>query len=185
MTRAFLLVIIASIALSACRRHSAPQPVPRRTAYPRVEVMPRDYAVPDSLPLPFGVNTSAAAKVGHRPDGSVWLTIDYEPYGATAYLTFTPVTDATVTEVANNRLHRMALNLGACAAQSYAFETTSGMSATVLQSSTAPGAAVQAIAVSPRWVVSGSTVFPPAAADSIAPLVQAVADDIITALKAL
>ena len=181
MARLWILVA-ALLALTGCQK-AEQAPVPRRTAYPRVEVLPATYALPDSLPLPFKVNSAATATVATQSGGQAWLTIAYPTYGATAYFTFTPVTEATVGEVAGNRLDRMALNLGAASAESYSFATASGMNATVLMSPTAPGAAVQALAVGDGWVVSGSTVFPAAAADSIAPLVEAVTADIIAALK--
>lgn len=179
----FLIYIILWGVLAGCRGEVAP--VPRRTAYPRVELLPQSYAVPQGLPVDFAVNSGARAEVGSQADGSVWLTVSYPGYGATVYLTFTPVTASTADEVVANRAHRMALNLGAAAAESYSFATRSGMQATVLQAPTAPGAAVQALAVGEKWVISASTVFPAAAADSIAPLVQAVTDDLITAIKDL
>ena len=178
------LIAAVCVLMAGCSDAEKP-PVPRRTAYPRVRLLPAEYVVPQGLPLPFAVNAYASASVGEKSDGSVWLTIWYPSYGATAYFTFTPVSAATAAEVMDNRAHRMALNLGAAAAQSYSFATATGMQATVLQSPTAAGAAVQALAVGNGWVVSASSVFPAAAADSIAPMVQAVTDDFITSLKKL
>lgn len=166
--------------------------VPRRTAYPRITTLDSTYAVADGMPVAFATATGAVASRG-RGDGSTaasqWWNIDYPTYGATLYLTFTPVTGSDADAVIDNRAERIALNAGAGTMTVSELTSASGtFGGSIYRSPSSPATPLQFMAVDTarRWVVSGALFFHNASAvsntDSLAPVVDAVERDLIHAL---
>lgn len=161
--------------IAACAK-KAPVPTPRPEAYPRVNLYPPTFhsveitAEPD-LTREILVNDSA--RVVNKQPG--WYDIVYPAYGLTVNCTLTPYT----AEALANRMERIDRNLGDAKAE--AISVTEGI---VL---VAPGALrtpVQFIATdSVNMILSGVAVsnFTPATSvDSVAPIIYAIADEMVT-----
>lgn len=181
------LALCALCALLGACSGAEQRPVPRREAYPRIADYGAEYAVPDSLPLPFKTNARADATTERRADGSVWLSIAYPAYGAVAYCTFTPVDESNMAEVMANRADRMKQNFGSARAEIEEIDGSGGAISTLATSLAVPATPVQFVGAVPGWVLSGAVFFagagPSAPADSIAPMVEAIRADLAKALS--
>lgn len=180
-----MALCIAAAAAAGCSRSDS-RPVPRREAYPRIADYGTDYVVPPGLPLRFKANAGARSAVETRADGSVWLSIDYPAYGAKAYCTFTPVDDSNIAQVMANRADRMKQNFGSARPDIEEIDGAGGAISTLATSLAVPSTPVQFVGAAPGWVLSGAVFFegarPTTAADSIAPMVQAIRADLAKAL---
>lgn len=165
------------------------KPVPRREAFPRIVNMDPVYKVPSELPMVFPVNAKAKVSMEKQADGAIWLTIEYPIYGGLVHCTFTPVNPKKLKALISNRAERMMQNIGNCKAFTENFEGSNGSQISVLSASCAPMAAMQFLAVNPRWVLTGNLSFPGASSaspvDSLAPMVSAISRDLYYALKGL
>ncbi len=179
-----LLAVALAAAVLCCCSDPAPS-VPKRPAYPRVQLYEAQYNMPD-FPVNFAVNSGASAAV-ERGEGSHWLTIDYPRYDATIYVTATPVAnaDAMRAEV-DNRLRRMELNAGSTPVDETK-GSTAGSDWVLTRARGASATPLQFILYPPQgtgWVVSGAAFLKGAIApaDSIAPVINALASDLQYAL---
>lgn len=162
--------------------------VPRRPAYPRLQLPDSAYVSPAELPLGMEINSEATFNMERHDDSGDWLTVSYGIAGAEIYYTFTPVTEATVAGVIDNRLERVSLNLGGNSAELTEFVTPEGLAVRIIEggSATTP---VQFLATdNSSLVVSGSAFVPAldsATRDSLAPVVGMLRRDIIKSLVSL
>ena len=186
MPRSVTALLIALLALLAACGDSQPAPaVPRRPAYPRPALYPQQYAMPE-FPVRFPTN-AAATVTTERASGSHWLTVDYPRYGASLYVTATPVANGSALRAeVDNRLRRMELNAGSVPVD----ETdglTSGGHWTMTRARGASATPLQFIiypAADRGWVVSGAVFLKGqiAPSDSLAPIINALAADLRYAL---
>lgn len=170
--------ITAALLLLTAGCGGRPAATPRQHAYPRVNLYPESYS-PVELPaapvMPL-VNDSARIEI-LSPE---WFDIIYPAYGVRVNCTLS----AYAPDVIANRRERMKRNLGGATAE--AAYLPAGIVVV------APGALrtpVQLLATdSVGWVLSGVAVsnFPPGApADSVAPVINALAKDLTILVNSL
>lgn len=172
-----------AIVLPACRRE--PAAVPRRTAYARVAVLDSNTVQVPDFPLYFPLSCSALV-LSPRP---LWLDVTYPDYGATAHITLTLADGEALDRVKANRLERLMLNAGDRPGRRSEWLTPAGYDVLTLYTD---GSATpwQFVATDDSSaVLSGAVYFAdPAAvanADSLAPMVDAIAADITAALNSM
>lgn len=91
----------------SCTAPDTRVPIPRRTAYPRIEVYDSVYApIPQSRRLNLELNASATTKVLRDSTGILWLDVEYPRYGAVLHLTLTEASGDGLAGVARNREDR-------------------------------------------------------------------------------
>lgn len=183
-----ILALMALTAVAAGCGGKGDKPVPRPQAYPRVEVYSDGYVAADSLPAGFEMaRGTVVADVKPSADGrSLWANINYPLYDATLHLTFTRVDgDDDMMEVTDNRLQRMAMNLGDNSAEEITLTNDAGYNAVVLKSHGRVPTPVQFVSASPSMVVSGAVRFSRENLnpDSLAPVVDALTADVVHAIK--
>lgn len=164
--------------------------IPRRTAYPRIEIYDSAYTAVGQFPINIEVNENAVAQPdsAHTPSANRWLNIIYPRYNATLHCTYSPVDTSTISSVMDNRTERMFLNAGDLTSEFTELNTPSGISGSILVTPDSKVTPVQFIATDrKRWVFSGALYFGNALtdADSIAPVIKAVKRDIIHTIKNL
>lgn len=186
------LAIVFAFSVSECGNDGdASTAVPRRTAYPRIEVYDTVYAAVERLPIVFEVNAAATVSRGLRDgrEDANWINVKYDRYGATLLCTYSPVTPATVADVMDNRIERMSLNAGDMTTDVTTISTLSGVDATVLMTPRAKVTPIQFMATdSATYVLTGALYFDRAAAvdaDSVMPILEAVRGDVIHAISHL
>lgn len=164
--------------LAGCRKQ--PVATPRPQAYPRPALYPQSYqrvAVASAVG-PDSLTVNDSARVLPVADG--WFDILYPAYGIKVNCTLAPYSP----EAMNNRLERIDRNLGGAAAQ--VLSLPAGM---LVVSTSALRTPVQLLAAdSASWMLSAVAVsdFPAsAAADSVAPIIDAVAADMTRLLENL
>jgi hypothetical protein len=170
-------------------------PVPRPTAYPRIDTYPATYTNIELRPLIVQINDSAVAEidtVGKRQSANgQWLSIHYPRYNATIYCTLTNVnsTQAAIATLAN-REERMAMNTGGATTQITELINTVGFSCKMLVTPYGTVTPVQFIATdSASFALSGTLhmqqLTNATANDSIAPIINAVETDVLHLLQSL
>lgn len=168
------LLLIVPIMLAACSQR--PVAIPRPEAFPRVETYPADYHAVEIPPLTIAVNDSADFK--RLSDD--WFNIYYPAYPATVNATILPYSP----DVIANRLERMNRDLGG--SSSTIVELPRGF---VSVAPTALQTPIHFLATdSANWVISGVAVCefsPRTSPDSVAPIIDALAVDIITLVNNL
>lgn len=188
-----LAALVTVATLAACwqgcsRREGA---TPRRRAFPRIEVADTVYRRLAGVEPAIEVNASAAVAADSViGDGSRWLTLTYPQYpGAKLYMTVTPVADARrLREVLDNRAERMALNSGGNTTELTELTTAGGFNAQLLVTPAGTVTPVQFLAYDSAAVVTGAFFLPGggvAAADSLAPVIEAVKTDMLHTLSRL
>ena len=175
MTRrhtATLLSAAILIAASCTGRHDSESSVPRRHAFPRVELLDtaRQHVVANGITLSL---SSSAYAESPRLD---WITARYPSLGATLHLSVSHFDDeSALAEAISNRRQRMALNTGGSTPRTDSFSTTEGW---ICERVTAPervATPVQFIATGPgNTLVSGAFALPGnlTPADSLRPIVE-------------
>lgn len=189
----WLLAIALSVIFSDCSGCSSESvAVPRPVAFPRQRLYDTlRSAVAEAAPVRFYANSSAIVSCPSQGVGSGrWLNISYPLYRAVLYCTFTPVTDADRSDVIDNRLERMGLNVGDLPAQLVSLDSPGGFNSRLLVAPAECVTPLQFLSTDGKgWVISGALYFDDkahaVAADSIAPVVDAVKDDILYALSRL
>lgn len=176
------LLIILCLCLAGCTATERQPAIPRPKAYPRPALYAADYRTYalEFAPSEIAVNKSAVV-TSPKPG---WFDIDYPDYGITVNCTLTPITPQTLSSVLDNRRERMALNL-----EGQYGEMTQWGGITLIVAPVALRTPVQFLATdSASFVLSGVAVgnYPAGTSpDSIAPYVNAVAQDITYMLKQL
>lgn len=190
--RALIPAILAALMATACTSDTTHNPVPRRTAFPRIALHDSVYTPADSLPVHLELNSVLAPHVTLRPDGSAWLTARYPAYNATLYVTVSPVDETTVESVIDNRTERIHLNINGAGMSIEEADNAAGYHSNIVATVSPSSTPLQFIAVKsdrPRWVVSGSVFFDGISAstplDSIKPVHDAVRRDLRHAMLTL
>lgn len=167
-------------------RHGA---APLPPAYPRIELYDTvRTAIAEAAPLIFRANAAATVTTAERGDRqSRWVNIAYPRYKAVIYCTFTPVTDRDRDRVIDNRAERMSLNTGGRPTEIITLESPGGFHSQLLVTQAESVTPIQFLSTDGQgWVVSGAVYLEnaprAAASDSIAPVINALREDVINAL---
>lgn len=185
-----LTTIAAGLTLLLAACGGGESAVPRPEAFPRANLYDTVYHQLDSVPALFYVNDSTVVVPDdRRSDDARWVTLSYPRYKALMYLTFTPVTPATLDGVVDNRIERMSLNAGSSRSELVELTSEGGFACRMLTKRSGTVTPVQFLAVSPALVVSGALFLQhqasPTSPDSLAPVITAVETDILHALRRL
>lgn len=164
-------------------------PVPKRYAYPRIQLPDSSFSVSPALPLSLQVNDAAKAEIDRSDNRSVWVNVSYPSQQATIHYTFTTVdNEVELNDIIENRLERIGLNIGSNDYETISFETPAGFKNNIFVSA-AGNTPVQFIAYDGlKNVVSGMAWLPygqTARPDSISPIVEMLQRDVIHSLKTL
>lgn len=186
----WIIAGVISFSLSECTNKE--NPIPRRTAYPRVNLCDTVYVKSSLLPVNFEINAEAIASEdssNNTNDGSKWINVFYPKYNATLYYTYTPVTSSTIDDVIDNRIERISLNIGSLTSEMTEMNTPSGVIAKIISTPTSEVTPLQFIATNNlSWVISGAFCFNETtniSTDSISPILKAVNNDLFHTIKNL
>jgi len=183
--RMILTAVMAALLSAACSE-GGNKPVPRRRAYPRVEIPDTVMLQAEGMPLHMPVNAGAVVE-SPRPG---WLDVTYPGLGAQLHITFTGVNSAAeLAAVKANRMERLSLNAGERGGDAREYVNDYGFDIYVLRTD-GSATPVQFLATDDSaWVVSGVAYFGThpgsGAVDSLRPMVDAVERDIVKSLDAL
>ena len=164
--------------------------IPRRRAFMRIEPYAADYSAYDSLPLQLQVNSSAKvleADDASTPEGSHWINISYPRFGSTVYCTYVDVTPASLDRHLRNRYERIEKNVRGTMRNVLFADSITGISSDVFFAAEGNVVPLQFISTdSATFVFSGAVFIPTAAnADSVAPIVDNISDDVMYMLQNL
>ena len=169
-----LWALILPLCLAGCGQK--PVDIPRPRAYPRITLYPATYHKAEIQRHILTVNDSVCVKTL----GDGWFDIIYPSYGVTVNCTMSDYSP----EIIGNRMERIDRNLGSAVA-----EVARMPAGIVVVAPAALRTPVQLLATdSLTWTLSGAAVtdFPAGiSSDSIAPIINAVAADMITLVKNL
>lgn len=190
-----ILCAVTAALLYSCGNQSedTSAAVPRQHSYPRPQLYDTVYTAAAELPASFEVNAGATVEYPNgreAKDGEpLWVDIRYPRYGATVNLTFTPVSSMEqLSKALANRRERMALNLGANAAEQTDIQTATGYQSTILFSTGPSLTPLQFLSAGGGLVISGALNMPLTSAtpvDSVMPILDAVKADLIHSLQRL
>lgn len=179
-----LVLLFAVLLAYACSDGNNRPAIPRPTAYPRVAKLENVFHASDSLSLKFLTNAEANLRI-KTPE---WFDIEYPQYGATIYVSITPVNSSRIKEVLANRSQRATINI----ADKSHVNTTEIKSADFVselyESPSTRSTPLQFISTDGRdYVVSGAVFFSNVAADapldSLSPMISQIKGDITKALS--
>ena len=156
----------------------------------RIEPYAAEYSAYDSLPLHMQVNSSAKvleADDASTPEGSHWINISYPRFGSTVYCTYVDVTPASLDRHLRNRYERIEKNVRGTMRNVLFADSITGISSDVFFASEGNVVPLQFISTdSATFVFSGAVFIPTAAnADSVAPIVDNISDDVMYMLQNL
>lgn len=176
-----VIIAVAAILAVGCTKDAA---VPRQLAFPRLETYDTTYIETVGATMPLSVNASAQTEIR---DGGRWVDVYYPLYHGKLSLT---IIGDSVMSALDNRIERMGRNLGDFYAEQTDVNTPDCVTGIMLTTTAECVTPVQFVATDRRrFVVSGSFSFDSAIekakADSVAPLVTAVAEDVIHLIKSL
>lgn len=164
---------------------------PRRYAYPR-PALPDTIMTSrgDSLPMSMQTNAAADVEVQSPSPGSTWVNVVYPGIDASVHYTFSEVDSPEQADrIIDNRIERMELNFGGEEIEETAFLSPAGLETHIYTArrGTTP---VQFLATDSRSVVVSGVAWLRAAdaataqaADSLAPVIRFLADDIRRTLQ--
>lgn len=194
MTKYLLLTILTCI-LTACHgqgESDGTPAVPRRHAYPRIELPDSSFSYIDDTVtgIAIAVNSSATYQTRRAENSRApFIDVTYPGLNAQIYFTITPVDESIVAKVIDNRMERISLNLGGADAELIEFDSPAGFENKMIVSRGDISTPVQFIATDGHTAVVSGAAFvkdaSTATADSIAPIVAMLRRDIMHALKTL
>lgn len=178
-----LPLLLLILCLAACRREASD--VPKRYAFPRVELYDTATVIARTGGLSFEIN--AAADTAAPQPG--WLDVTYPRYGATLHISVNSFTDDEQFAAAiENRELRIHLNFGDKTAKAETFVNSAGFECTIIGNPDAGSAPILFLAADrQRQMLSGSAVFAGSTqpVDSISPIYNALYSDITNLLLSL
>ncbi len=181
-----LPAIIIAIMATSCADSGSKNPVPRRTAYPRVQLYDSAYVDLPKLPVTFPINSSASAMINHVNPGHYWINIKYPKYGATVRLTLQMIPPDSIRASLSNRMERAALNIGGRASEVTELTSFSGITSNIMLT---PAAAVTPIhwfaTDNATFLLTGAAEFNEGDVEANAPAVNAIYSDLLHASKNL
>lgn len=185
----FIILAIASAIVCACG-DSREKAVPKPQAYHRIAVPDSTYTIHayDGVELP--VNSDAIVTDSLRKEGR-WIDITYPQFReAKLFLTLTDTAPATLPALIENRTERIRLNTASATTEVTELTSAGGWHGAMFMTRSSVTTPLHILASSPQGdkLLSGALYFSPGTSttpDSIAPIVSAVARDLLTALKNL
>lgn len=188
-------LLIAAVLMSvmvlpaACSGGDNSAPIPRRKAYPRIEIPDSAYRSEPGLPYSLQINDSAIGNLTKSDGRNDWVDVEYPAHNAVIYYTFSTVDPSQLESAIDNRSERIALNLGGREAEILSFATPYSLDCEVIVDNQGAGATpVQFIATDHRcFVVSGAAHIKgdKMSIDSISPVVDMLRRDVVHSLKTL
>lgn len=175
--------LAAGFMLAACGGGND-RTVPRRKAYPRVELYDTVYSRIDSLPVKLDVNSAVTVGIRRHSDSIFWIDVAYPRYGATIHYTLQLASGESLSRAIDNRMERMALDLGGATAEITELSSPGGVGSVI---SVAPSAALTPIHLlstdSCGFLLSGTVEFRTPDMERNAPAVKAIYGDLLHASK--
>lgn len=181
MTRLTLLLTVLILFLTGCHRKEETL-VPRRTAYPRVELYDTIYKEAISSPVKVWVNSSATTEVSRRNENDTWINVRYPRYRATLSLTLIEATGENLKKALDNRNERISLNLHGveCSTTGTSYKDVTGIIPVAERPCVTP---VQVLATDKSsFLLTGALTFDGDTSrdtEEIAPAVNAVKNDLL------
>lgn len=180
------LIAATLLTLSACGSGDNSTPVPRRRAYPRIEIPDSTFVTVENARN--GLQINAFAQVECSADNK-WVTVVYPDLNAKIYYTFTSVDSSTIGAVVDNRLERINLNLSGHKPEFLPVDTREGFTGQIVVDRFGGTTPVQFIVTDRSNIVVSGAAFLHAAAgapvDSLSPVVDMLRRDIIHSIKTL
>lgn len=186
--------LLLAVAISGCSvgDKSDENVVPRRHAYPRIDVPDSTFTFIETgyNGMQLSLNDATDYALHSSDDGtSNFIDVNYPGHNAAIYFTITPVDNTTLASVIDNRLERVSLNLGGADAELLEFDSPAGFENKIFVSRADISTPVQFIATDGETTVISGTSFlkdaSAANADSLAPVVNMLRRDILHTLKTL
>lgn len=183
MKKLLPLIILVIISLVSCRKDNSS--VPKRYAYPRIELYDTTRMTVDIAGVNFEINANTVC-TGPRPE---WLDINYPRYGVTLHIAVNAFdTETDFMEALANRQKRLELNFGDTKARTESFTNPDSFICNITGDPGAGSAPVfftashkNSLLLSGAVVFSGNTT----PVDSIFPIYNAVYDDVVNLLLSL
>lgn len=202
ITASIRVTVMASVIMTAIATagsscgHQAPAdnaPIPRRHAYPRINLYEADYRTASVANVRFLANSGAQImQIDNIPDRKgEWFNIIYPRYDAVIHCTVTNVPTIEIENIIDNRAERMALNTGGAYTEVIDFtpHPDKRFTAQLLVTPAESVTPVQFIASDGiHTIVSGSMTFRTNShlePDSVAPVIGAIRADMIEMLNSL
>ena len=191
----WMIAIAISLLFSECSNNDSSN-MPRRKAYPRIDIHDSTFSSLPSSPVYFEISTAAKVTLDSVNTGketgknSRWFNLSYPAYDAVIMCTFTPVNKTTINEVIDNRTQRMKLNSGNLTSELTELTNANGFNSQILTTLENKVTPIQFISSDiDDWVVSGAVYFnnnnDSVDLDSKKPIISAIRRDIIHALKTI
>lgn len=176
------LLAAAMLLIAASCTDTSNRPMPRRTAFPRVNLYDTVYTAVRVGDIPVAVNANATTTFPQQG----WVDVAYPRYGATLHLSVVNVSNADMSDAIDNRLQRIALNLGDANGEQFDF-TSDDFSCRLIVAPEAGQTPVQLLATNNTTIISGTAVISgnTTPVDSIRPIVDAIAKDALYLLQNL
>lgn len=189
MVKLTVLFLMSLVAISACSPGKGTDvAVPRRKAYPRMELPDSVFVDGRGIPCSLQTNVASSVEVTRDDKAGKWVNVSYPDLGAYILFTFTPVGKSTIEGVIDNRLERIALNLGGGGAEIVEFNSPEGFVSRVIRGEQGITPVQFLSTDNKEIVVSGAAYVPgfsPELSDSLSPVVDMLHRDIVHALKTL
>ena len=190
-----VMMVMPVMVVNGCGNHSTDSnPIPRRKAYPRIDLYEPAYTTHVINGVKFSVNAGAQITTPDTVTANhgVWFNITYPRYQAVIHCTLTPVTSSSDADrILDNRAERMALNTGGSYTEVTDIipEQEHGFTAQMLVTPAGSVTPIQFLASDGQsHILSGSMAFrtrEKADADSISPIISAITTDVVELLKSL
>lgn len=185
----FFASVLIAAAVTGCsgNGNDSQAPIPRRTAYARMNLPPHSYDTIRVGRHDLLVNRNADTSIERRGDND-WITATYPALGnVTMHVTVTQAKPDAIDAILDNRAERINLNLGGNRAETY--EVSDSLLSVEIIVSRSIATPVQWIVTdSHSMVIHGSVYMPQltsATRDSLAPITDYMLDDVINLISTL
>ncbi len=182
LVNAIMAIALAAI-MTACQGNgNRDVPVPRRTAFSRMQLPPDSYRHVTIGGTALELNAAADTTGTVDDAANAWLTAVYPDGTAELYITVNHATGSHLDAMIDNRVERLSLNTGGAESQVSSFITPAGLDARIVVTHHGTPTPVQFIVTDhATMLVSGSAHVRDAAtapADSLAPVIGMLERDL-------
>ena len=189
MLPTFAVAAIFILLTGECSGRGEGSAVPRRTAYPRIELYDSTYRQASAaLPLNLMVNDSTTVEIAVHGEAATWIDVIYPRYSATLRLTLSRLSGDSLRHAIDNRHERMALNAGGLRSTVTELAAPGGLSSEIVSTPGAMVTPLQIIATdSTGLLLTGALELTPSANDAeyYLPIIHGVERDLIHMAKNL
>lgn len=185
----FIPIAIAALMASGCG-NTGERTVPKPQAYHRISVPDSIYTTYSADGVSLPVNADAVVSDSIR-EGGRWLDISYPQFpGSKLFLTITDTDASVLPALIENRTERIRLNTAGAPTELTELTSDGGWKGALFVTRSSLTTPLHILAHNPEGdkLLSGALYISPtpsATPDSIAPIVSAVARDLLTTLKQL